>query len=360
MVETAVARGFELLGGVGRFVRPGERIVLKPNLLVSTAPDKVTTTSARVFEAVAREFAAAGADLSWGDSPGIGSAEGVARRAGILDVAAALGIPMADFSTPRQVSFPEGDFIKQFTVAEGAIAADGIVTLPRMKTHALTRMTGAVKNQFGCIPGVLKSEFHARMPNVEMFSRMLVDLNRLLKPRLAVMDAIVAMEGNGPRSGDPRAVGVLLISDDLVAVDAVACRIMNLDSALVDTIVWGERLGLGSASDIELVGDELPVIEDFVVNRSAVSTTGGGFGNKLGRKAIVPRPYVIAERCTKCGTCVRVCPVEPKAVQFPGDDRTLPPQHDYSRCIRCYCCQELCPERAIEVKTPLLGRLIRR
>ena len=360
VVEAAVTRGLEILGGAGRFVRSGERIVLKPNLLVSTAPDKVTTTSARVFEAVGRELAAAGADLSWGDSPGIGSAESVARRAGILDVAAALGVPMADFATPRQVSFPEGGLIKQFTVAAGAIAADGIVTLPRMKTHALTRMTGAVKNQFGCIPGVLKSEFHARMPNVEMFSRMLVDLNRLLKPRLAVMDAIVAMEGNGPRSGDPRAVGVLLISDDLVAVDAVACRIMNLDPALVDTIVWGERLGLGSASDIELVGDELPIIEDFAVNRRAVSTTGGGFGNQIGRKTIVPRPHVIAERCTKCGTCVRVCPVEPKAVQFPGDDRALPPQHDYSRCIRCYCCQELCPERAIEVKTPLLGRLILR
>jgi uncharacterized protein (DUF362 family)/NAD-dependent dihydropyrimidine dehydrogenase PreA subunit len=353
-------RGLSLLGGAEAFVRAGERIVMKPNLLVGSAPDDAVTTHPAVFSAVARALAGAGATLSWGDSPGFGTGLGAGKKAGIAAVAEELGIEAADFSRGRTVSFPDGRLIKQFTIAEPVLDADGLVSLPKLKTHALTRMTGAIKNQFGCIPGMLKGEFHTRMPDIERFSQMLVDLNRFLAPRLCVMDGVVGMEGNGPRGGTPRQVGVLLLSDDPVALDATVCRIMALDPALVGPIEWGEQWGLGSASDIELVGDELPVYEDYIVNRSHVSTTGTGMGNPLGRRLLTPRPYVVEETCTRCGTCVKVCPLDPKALGFPDGDTSKPPVHDYSACIRCYCCQELCPEHAIEVKTPLLGKLIRR
>lgn len=358
-VSGATRRALELLGGAGRFVSPGERIVLKPNLLVASTADKAVTTHPEVFSAVAAALAEAGAILTWGDSPGFGGALGAGKRAGISQAAERLGIQMADFEHGRTVPFTDGRLIKQFTIAEGVAAADGLVSLPKLKTHALTRMTGAVKNQFGCIPGLLKSEFHTRMPDVERFSQMLVDLNRLLVPRLFVMDAVVAMEGNGPRGGDPRQVGVLLASDDPVAIDALGCRIMALDPGLVDTVVYGEKWGLGSASDIEILGDDLPVLPDYRVNRAPASTTSG-LGSALGKRLLAPRPFIIAQRCTRCGTCVQVCPVDPKAVDWVGNDKSRPPAHDYRRCIRCYCCQEMCPERAIEVKTPPLGRLIRR
>jgi uncharacterized protein (DUF362 family)/NAD-dependent dihydropyrimidine dehydrogenase PreA subunit len=358
-MDAAVTRALDLLGGASEFARPGERIVLKPNLLVASAPEKAVTTHPAVFAAAARALAAAGATLTWGDSPGFGSGEGAGRKAGIAAAAAALGVAAADFSHGREVSFPDGALIKRFSIAEGVLAADGLVSLPKLKAHALTRMTGAVKNQFGCVPGMLKGEFHTKMPDVDRFCQMLVDLNRLLAPRLTVMDAVVAMEGNGPRGGDPRAVGVLIVSADPVAADAIGCRIMALDPALVGTCVWGERLGLGTMTDIEVVGDTVPVIEDFVVNRVAASTTRG-IGSPFGKRLLAPRPFIIGERCTRCGTCVSVCPVDPKAVDWPGGDRSLVPSHDYGRCIRCYCCQEMCPERAIEVVTPPLGRLIRR
>ncbi len=359
-VQEAVSRGLELLGGAEAFVRAGERIVLKPNLLVPSGADKAVTTHPAVFSAVARELAAAGARLAWGDSPGFGTTAGAGKRAGIVEAAETLGVPMADFEHGRMLSFPDGRLIKQFTIAEGVASADGLVSLPKLKTHALTRMTGAIKNQFGCIPGLLKNEFHSRMPDIEHFSQMLVDLNRLLRPRLAVMDAIVAMEGNGPRNGDPRQVGVLLLSDDLVALDALGCTDHGARPRARGHGVYGERWGLGTATDIELLGDELPVLEDYVVNRSHVSTTGGRMSSSTVKRLITPRPFIVHDRCTRCGTCVQVCPVDPKAVDWVGGDRSVPPAHDYERCIRCYCCQEMCPERAIEVKTPLLGRIIRR
>ena len=81
------------------------------------------------------------------------------------------------------------------------------------------------------------------------------------------------------------------------------------------------------------------------------------------RSRVVPRPIIDAASCTACGVCVEVCPVSPKAVDFPETrtgSETPVPDFDYDHCIRCYCCQEMCPESAISLRTPLLGRLLHR
>ncbi len=368
-VYEAVGRGLNLLGGAERFVQADEKILLKPNLLVGSAPEKVVTTHPVVFKAVARHLQTTGARLSYGDSPGFGSPAGAARRSELTPVAEQLNLPHADFDKGETISFSDGELIKQFTLANGVLEADGIVSLPKLKTHGLTRMTGAIKNQFGCIPGVLKAEFHVRLPTVEHFSQMLVDLNRYLRPRLYIIDGIIGMEGNGPRGGDPRQMSVLLFSTDPAALDATACRMMNLEPELVPPLTWAEKWGLGSYHDVKITGDPLEsfIANDFVVNRQRGSTTGGAtfaipILNNLNilKNLVVPRPVVIPEKCTRCGTCVKVCPVDPKAIDFRDGDRAQPPVHRYNHCIRCYCCQELCPEQAIIIQTPLLGRLIHR
>jgi uncharacterized protein (DUF362 family)/Pyruvate/2-oxoacid:ferredoxin oxidoreductase delta subunit len=365
-VQAALDRGLSLLGGVEQFARAGETILLKPNLLIGRDADRAVTTHPDVFRAAAVALRRSGARVVYGDSPAFGSTEWAAGRAGIARVAKELDVPPADFATPVTVPYPSGDLIKQFTIARGVWEADGIVSLCKMKTHGLTRITGAIKNQYGCIPGLLKAEFHARLANAALFSRMLVDLNGLLRPRLFILDGVVAMEGNGPQGGTLRAMGVLLLSTDPVALDAAFCRLANLDPRLVLPIVYGEAAGLGSARDIDYVGDPVDafVAKDFVVNRRALSTTGTtphyGRGIQAFRRLVVPRPVVRSARCTKCGTCVTICPVQPKAVEFRDSSRSSPPVHRYARCIRCYCCQETCPESAIEIATPLLGRLIRR
>ena len=362
-VDGAIDRGVELLGGIERFATPGETVVLKPNLLVARDAEQAVTTHPSVFRAVARRFIEAGAKVGYGDSPGFGRPTTVARRAGLASIAEELGIALVEFTRGRTASFPEGDLIKQFTIAEGVLAADGLVSLPKLKSHGLTRITGSIKNQYGCIPGPLKAEFHARLPNADLFSRMLVDLNRFLRPRLFIMDGIVAMEGNGPQNGTPRPMNVLLFSIDPVALDAAACKMIRLDPALVLPIVYGEEFGLGHAADVDYVGDPFDsfAAPDFDVNRRRASTTGGpGRYSRLARRLVVPRPVILSQTCTKCGTCVEVCPVSPKAVQFEDGDRSRSPVHHYDRCIRCYCCQEMCPAGATELRVPLLGRAIHR
>lgn len=365
-VHDTVGRAIGLLGGIERFAEAHETIVLKPNLLVGSSPEAAVTTHPAVFRAVAEHLQEAGVHVTFGDSPGFGRTESVACKTGLMEVAEDLSIRVADFSAGREVSFPEGELIKQWFFANGVLDADGIISLPKMKTHGLTRMTCAVKNLFGCIPGIRKGEFHARMKDETRFAQMLVDLNRCLGPRLHVCDAIVAMEGNGPRSGDPRPMNAIIASTDPVALDAVVCRLMNLDVELVDTCLGGETGGLGEAHDIKILGDPVEdfVAEDYDVNRSPASTTGeGGSGRvaKAMRRWVVPKPVIDAQLCTACGVCVEVCPIDPSAVDWASEqDKGLmrAPIYDYDACIRCYCCQEMCPERAIDIKVPPLGRLI--
>lgn len=364
-VSASVQRGLDLLGGGEQFVKTGEKILFKPNILEGGDPEKAMTTHPTVLEAVIQSFQAVQADYSFGDSPGIASPKGAARMTGLLKAAQNHDVPLADFTGGEEVSFPAGHMVKKFNIANGVLAADGIISLPKMKTHALARLTGAVKNTFGCVPGVLKAEFHSRMPTAEMFAKMLVDLNLLVKPRLYIMDGVVAMEGNGPRNGTPRKMNVILLSTDPVAIDAAAAKLMNLDARKVDTCVIGEKWGLGTMSDIEWVGDAVDdfIAEDFDVNRSNLPTTPGltFLNSGLIKQFFARRPVIADEKCIRCGRCVNICPAVPeKALIWPDGDMTKAPVYDYSKCIRCYCCQEMCPAEAITVETPLLGRLIRK
>ncbi|PKO14614.1 MAG: hypothetical protein CVU39_14145 [Chloroflexi bacterium HGW-Chloroflexi-10] len=362
-VKEAVRHGLTLLGGVEMFAKAGEKILVKPNMLVGASPDHCVGPHPIVFQAILEQFLAAGVQLSFGDSPGFGSPRMVARQAGLLAVADALGVPLADFQNGETVSFLAGRFMKQFNIARGIMEADGLVSLSKMKSHALTRITGAIKNQFGCIPGVLKAEFHSRLPDANQFSKMLVDLNLFLKPRLYIMDGVIAMEGNGPRNGTPRKMNVLLFSTDPVALDATVCRMIHLDENLVEPIVHGNVFGLGSSEKTIYLGEPVERFDtpDFIVNRvkGSTSTRIGLLTNRFMRNYITPRPMIMEEKCTQCGQCVMVCPAEPKALIW-KNGKKQPPIYHYADCIRCYCCQELCPHEAISVRIPLLGRLIHR
>ncbi|MBA4347371.1 MAG: hypothetical protein C0413_00760 [Clostridiales bacterium] len=361
-VLAAVERGISLLGGASNFTQPNEKILLKLNWLTGDPPEKCVTTHPAVFRAVSIVLQKAGAQLYYGDSPGFQSPDTVAKKTGCAEVAEELGIPLGDFRAGSDISFPGGRQNKRFTLANAVLESDGVISLPKMKTHAFQRVTGAVKNQFGCVPGALKGEFHVKVPDAYDFAKMLVDLNSFVHPRLYIMDGILAMEGNGPRGGDPKQMKVLLFSTDPIALDATMCRIMNLDPALVLTNRAGEEMGAGTyhAENIRLLGDPIEqfIANDYNVNRNPEPESSKRLQPKFIKQALTPRPYIVAQRCVKCGICVKMCPVTPKAVDWHDGNKSNPPGYQYDRCIRCYCCQELCPERAIQVKVPFLRRVL--
>jgi uncharacterized protein (DUF362 family)/Pyruvate/2-oxoacid:ferredoxin oxidoreductase delta subunit len=363
-VKKAIERGIGILGGTSRFVSQDDKILLKPNWLSADPPEKCVTTHPAIFRAVAEIFQNAGASITFGDSPSYQSPDTASKRTGISTIATELNIRLADFQSGKEVFFKEGQQNKKFTIANGVLDNDGVISLPKMKTHGFQRMTGAVKNQFGCIPGALKSEFHIKLPNASDFAKMLIDLNTYIHPRLYVMDGIMAMEGNGPRGGTPKKMNVILFSTDPIALDATACRLMNLDPELVLTNKVGMEMGAGTyvEKEIEILGDPIEdfIAQDFNVNREPLKIYKTSNGLNAIKNALVPKPFIIANMCVKCGVCVNVCPVTPKAVDWHDGNKMAPPTYEYEKCIRCYCCQELCPESAIQIKMPFIRRIFRK
>jgi uncharacterized protein (DUF362 family)/ferredoxin len=330
--------------------------------LAGDEPEKAVTTHPAVLAGCARLFQAGGAIVSFGDSPGMENAVRAVRRSGLEEAGRQCGATLGDFSSGGSLDNPTGQLVLSFPAARAVHDCDGIVNLPKLKTHQLTRITGAVKNLFGCIPGKRKALYHVQFQDVMDFSGLLVDINLRLRPRLHVLDAVVAMEGNGPRGGDPRPLNCLVLSADPVAVDATACRLVDLDPAFVPTSTIGQERGLGyyEAEAIAYVGDALETFRrpDFnLVRKPVYGNASYTFYNVI-KQLVVPRPAIDAARCIRCGLCVAACPLPEKALRF-QNGKDQPPQYDYDRCIRCYCCQEMCPERAIERKTPFLGRLLR-
>ncbi|MCP4134563.1 MAG: DUF362 domain-containing protein [bacterium] len=364
-VKKAVEQGITLIGGVEQFARKGETVVLKPNLLSPDPPEKCVTTHPAVFRAVAELFLTTGATIKYGDSPAnFASGRNAARKAGLADHAEELSIEWADFENAEEIYYEKGIQNKIFPIARGVLDSDGLISLPKLKTHALSKMTGAVKNQFGCIPGIKKGEYHVKLPDANDFAKMLVDLNNFILPRLYVMDGIYAMEGNGPKGGKPLPMNVLLFSKDPVALDATVCRLVNVKPDYVPTIQYGYETGTGTylETEIELLGDPL---EDFMntafnVDRDTIKAfKAKGAMNFLSNR-LVSKPFIRHKKCAMCGLCIQMCPVAPKGIDWKAEDRSKPPVYNFKNCIRCYCCQEICPEGAIELKKPFLRKILRK
>ncbi len=363
--------------GLEQDFQAGETIVIKPNMLSATDQDKAVTSHPVVFESLVASLRQTGVKISFGDSPAIESPEKVARASGLLEMAEQLVVPMADFTEAVSVDMPEGKMMRKMDLARGVYEADGLVSLAKLKTHALAGMTASIKNQFGVIPGQRKAACHVQYPAVEDFCQMLVDINVYLKPRLYIIDAIVAMEGNGPRNGHPRDVGVVLVSRDPVACDAAGSVLMGFDPASIPTTRLAEQAGLGSsdlagmqAVLIDPTGDEPTIrdglarqlldelaVPDFVKGRLTRGIFSGmlSVGAPVLKRHVLRRPVILPDKCVRCGRCVDACPVPGKAL-IQSDSKAVP-VYDYFKCIRCYCCQEICPAGAIDVKSTLLGRL---
>ncbi|MBN2136152.1 MAG: DUF362 domain-containing protein [Acidobacteria bacterium] len=351
IVKSAVQRGIELLGGFKTLFQKGEKVLLKPNLLVPAEPEKAITTHPVVFQAIAELCIEAGLKVTWGDSPALGFTSRAAKKAGLFSVAEKLKIKQADFANSVDVPFDEGKAFKRFQIAAGVHESDAVISLSKMKPHGLMKITGAIKNQYGCLPGLQKGQHHLRLAARNDFASMLVDLTRLIKPRLYIMDGIIAMEREGPRSGTPTRMNLLLFSTDPVALDTIFCDLINLNPEYVPTNVIGERFGLGNMnkSNIEIVGDDPNELrrDNFIIDRKPVRELTTSGAAKFFRNILIDKPRPYHKNCIKCGDCEKICPTNPKSVKLVQYGKGKRIKFSYKTCIRCYCCAEVCPAKAI-------------
>lgn len=231
------------LGGMAAIVKPGDRVLLKPNLLTGARPTKECTTRPELVRVVAEAVQAAGGKPFLGDSPAFGSARGVARANGLAAVAEALNLPIVEFRGQRYAAI--GEDFDRLRLSKEAMEADVLVNLPKVKSHVQLGLTLGVKNLFGCVPGKMKAWWHLEAgKDRDRFGTMLVETARAIAPDLTVLDGIVGHEGNGPSGGEPRQLGILGAARDVFALDRAVAEILGADPASVPTLAAAARLGL--------------------------------------------------------------------------------------------------------------------
>lgn len=367
VIEKKLREGFELLGGssfLRKLIPQNSKVLLKPNFLTVIEKGSPVITHYAVFEAVVRIVKEYSNNISFGDSPGSGDTRKAAEKSGLMEVADRYGVKFADFNDEVHVELKNPLMYKFWNVARAAYEADVVITLPKLKTHAMMYYTGAVKNQFGCVPGSKKAEWHTKLPDAVNFSKMLFDLNDVVKTSFAIIDGIIAMEGNGPRNGTPKKMDTIIMGQSLTAVDSTAVRLIGYDNVLSVPFLkvahdtkWGAVL----PGEIEVLGEKIENMKckDFKLSRSAkVVNFITPALNKFAANLTAPDPVVVDEKCIGCKKCDEVCPEKPKVISFVQRNGKVVPKWNYRNCIRCFCCQELCPRGAIVTKDkPLAKRL---
>jgi len=346
------------LGGMAAYVQPGERVLLKPNLLSAKPPDRAVTTHPALVREVIRLVREAGGIPIVGDSPGVGGLRRVAEKSGILAVLEKTGTELVEFTEPREVA-GSGTF-KRIALAAPYLEADRVINLPKLKTHEMMTITCGVKNLFGAVVGTAKAAWHLKAgADRELFARMLVEIHQLRPPDLTIVDAITAMEGDGPGSGDPRQVGCLLAGVNALAVDVVAADIIGIPHKLRYVERAAERLGIPGTdrAAITLAGAPLDEVRMHGFRLPHISDVQFGLPsflkNRL-RQHLTSRPVAIPGKCRLCGICRDACP--PGAITLKDGKLVI----DYHSCIRCFCCRELCPDAALTVREGALLKCIKK
>lgn len=355
-VEAAVFECFEAVPQVRQKLFEGARVLIKTNLLMRKNPDDAVTTNPAVVEAIVRYLQALGCKPIIGDSPGgpynEWNLKGVYKAAGMTAVAEKTGCELNFDTGVAEVHNEKAKLLKTMQIIKVAQEADFVISAAKLKTHGMMTYTGAVKNLFGVIPGIIKAEYHFKMNNTANFAEHLVDICEYVNPLMTIIDAVDGMEGDGPSAGVKKHVGLILASSNPYALDVAAVNIAGISPSIVPTIVAAEARGLMSSDvkDIEISGVALKEIgiEPFKLPKSInVNFVGGRLPKTLERyvtNTFRPQPTFDHSRCVGCEDCRRSCP--PDAIKMVNGK----PVVDLDKCIRCFCCHELCPIKAVDIK----------
>ena len=368
-VTTSIQKALSYFGGIEAFIKPCDRVLLKPNLLSDSKPETAIVTHPAIVDAVVKMVRAAGGIPIIADSPGAGIAytpnalKKVYKVAG-YDKIAPNDDSLLNFDTTWSlVANPQAKLVKRLEVISPALNCTKIINLPKFKTHTFTIFSGAIKNMFGVVPGFVKPGYHARLQDVDHFSEMLLDVITRIKPTLNIMDAITGIEGDGPGAlGMIRKIGLILVCPDAIFLDAAAVKIAGFDVETIPFLTAAKKRGLLTypTETIRIFGGELNDfrIPDFQKPKT-YDPKGFGFRPSV-QKLITPivknifslKPAVLKSKCIGCANCARGCPM--KVIKIINQKAKI----NHSDCIRCYCCIEGCPSAAIEAKLPRYTRFL--
>lgn len=334
----------------------GSKVLVKTNLLMKKRPDEAVTTHPAVIEAIVRYLQELDCKVIIGDSPGgpytEWSLKSIYKASGMADVAERTGCELNYDTSVIEISNPYAKKLKNMQMIKIAKDVDYVISAAKMKTHGMMTYTGAVKNLFGVIPGLVKADYHLRMNSVDNFAEHLIDICEAVRPVFSIIDAVEGMEGNGPSAGIKRHVGLILASDNPYALDTAASYIMGMEPLKVPTIKAARDRNLfsGNIEDLCIEGIQLSDIKipPFKLPHSVnVNFVGGRlpkFAEKFVMDSLRPRPVFNYSICKSCGVCKGVCPA--KTIELKDGKPII----NLDRCIRCFCCHELCPEKAIDIK----------
>lgn len=349
--ETALPAAFERLaeesGIFDGVPLRGRRALVKPNLLTDRAPEQAVTTHPALVRLVVRRLKAAGAVVSVGDSPA--SAANLAAtlaRSGIGAVCEEEGVPFVSFEQGGVRHFEIDGF--SFMLAKPIVETDLIVNLPKVKSHSLTKLTAAVKNLYGAVPGYSKATLHRLYPKPGTFGRLLQAIWRVLPPAVNLADAVVGMEGQGPSNGTPVRLGFLAASDDPFALDAALCGILHIRPSTVPYLKGHE-----AARAPQVLGDAVNVPSFEIPAGAHLLDLLPAWFVRLSARLLWVRPAFTPGLCVRCGKCAKACPVS--ALTLRPDFGV--PRLDEKACIGCACCHEVCPKGAVRMRQSAVLRM---
>jgi len=343
---------FEILETLaGGKIQAGRRVLIKPNLLSAAAPEDAILTHPLLIKAAVEYALDKGAHPQVSDSPAIGSFNRILKTNKIEEALSGLDVACLPFKNTVLVDI--GKPYGKIEIARDALEADVIINLPKLKTHTQMVLTLAVKNMFGCIVGLKKSQWHMRAgTDTDAFARLLIAIYQAVKPTVSILDGILALEGEGPgRGGKPRQIGIIMGSSDGFALDTAVCQLFGI--AYRNVPVLKNALDLGILPACEIKG-HLPKISDFQFPPSSGLIWGPRFLHDFLRRHTLALPVCNDSLCELCSQCWTLCPAN--AI----DVFNHKIKFDYKKCIRCYCCIEICPYGALHAQETVGGKITRK
>ena len=362
-VQTAVSDVLAQLGGLQNFVKPDQKVFIKVNLVREMSPDKHGTTHPEAVIALVNELSKITQNIIVGDSCGGMYTKGVMNvvynKCKMTEIANRTCAKLNDDFDFQTVEL-DGKSLQKCEIINAFTSADVVINFTKLKTHSFAGYTGAVKNLYGLIPGLLKVELHSRFPDLGDFCNLLCDIEQYAKSKIVLhmIDGVIGMEGAGPTNGKPKFIGQILASPNPYELDVVAVSLFGKPFDMPLLQVARER-GLVS-DDLDTIDFDFATLEDKFVDNFDIPevTSANTFLNmpkwvkKLAKKYLTKKVKIDKNRCRGCGKCVTHCPAQ--ALQVVDKKAKL----KQSKCIRCYCCQELCPFDAVELKKTFMYRIL--